>query len=172
MPCEFLQGAAADLASKDTDRAADKFAALAYAQVVAGTEGRGDRSRRKGAREQQGREDSIPGGPHVRRGGLDRQSPRAGRPAWRAEIQVEPQAYAKIVDGEAALKAGDARQAIKVLTEANALLDTWIGHFDLGRAYLEAGAVPAGRFRVRPLHQTPRPKRFARFRRAGYHGRF
>ena len=25
-------------------------------------------------------------------------------------------------------------------TEANALLDTWIGHFDLGRAYLEAGA--------------------------------
>ena len=27
-----------------------------------------------------------------------------------------------------------------MLTEANALLDTWIGHFDLGRAYLEAGA--------------------------------
>ena len=37
------------------------------------------------------------------------------------------------------LKSGDSRQAIKVLTEANALLDTWIGHFDLGRAYLEAG---------------------------------
>jgi hypothetical protein len=28
-----------------------------------------------------------------------------------------------------------------VFTEANALLDTWLGHFDLGRAYLEAGAL-------------------------------
>ena len=26
--------------------------------------------------------------------------------------------------------------------EANGLLDTWIGHFDLGRPYLEAGAFP------------------------------
>ena len=26
--------------------------------------------------------------------------------------------------------------------EANALVDTWIGRFDLGRAYLEAGAFP------------------------------
>ena len=57
-----------------------------------------------------------------------------------AELQAEPQAYAKIIEGEAALKTGDARAAIRVLTEANALLDTWIGHFDLGRAYLEAGA--------------------------------
>jgi len=38
------------------------------------------------------------------------------------------------------LKGGDAQQAVKWLTEANALLDTWIGHFELGRAYLEAGA--------------------------------
>ena len=31
-------------------------------------------------------------------------------------------------------------QAIKLLGEANGALDTWLGHFDLGRAYLEAGA--------------------------------
>ena len=43
-----------------------------------------------------------------------------------------------------------------MLTEANTLLDTWIGHFDLGRAYLEAGAVHTSGFRVRPLHQAPR----------------
>ena len=29
-----------------------------------------------------------------------------------------------------------------MLTEANTLLDTWIGHYDLGRAYLAAGAFP------------------------------
>ena len=57
-----------------------------------------------------------------------------------AELQTEPQAHAKIVEGEIALKGGDARQAIKLLTEANTLLDTWIGHFILGRAYLEAKA--------------------------------
>ena len=38
------------------------------------------------------------------------------------------------------MQLGDARQAIKTLTEANALLDTWIGHFELGRAYLAADA--------------------------------
>ena len=35
-----------------------------------------------------------------------------------------------------------AREAIKLLTEANVLRDTWIGHFDLGRAYLTLSAFP------------------------------
>ena len=39
-----------------------------------------------------------------------------------------------------ALKAGDAPLAVKLLLEANGVLDTWLGHFDLGRAYLQAGA--------------------------------
>ena len=39
-----------------------------------------------------------------------------------------------------ARKDGDPRQAIKPLTDANTLFDTWMGHFDLGRAYLDAGA--------------------------------
>ena len=45
-----------------------------------------------------------------------------------------------LIDGEAALQQGDAKLAIKVFTEANQTLDTWIGRFDLGRAYLEASA--------------------------------
>jgi tetratricopeptide (TPR) repeat protein len=60
--------------------------------------------------------------------------------ALSSELQAAPQAYAKIIDGQAALKQGDRRLAISALTEANALLDTWLGHFELGRAYLEAGA--------------------------------
>jgi tetratricopeptide (TPR) repeat protein len=59
-----------------------------------------------------------------------------------AEMQVEPQAYGKLLEGVILLDKGDARAAIKTLGEANALLDTWIGHFDLGRAYLAAGAFP------------------------------
>ena len=57
-----------------------------------------------------------------------------------AEISTEPQAYAKILEGMSALARNDARGAIKTLTEANSVLDTWIGRFELGRAYLEAGA--------------------------------
>ncbi|HTS48239.1 MAG TPA: protein kinase [Bryobacteraceae bacterium] len=56
------------------------------------------------------------------------------------ELQLEPQAYGKLIQGEIALKNGDGRGAIKLFTDANNLLDTWMGRFDLGRAYLEAGA--------------------------------
>ena len=62
--------------------------------------------------------------------------------ALAAELQTEPQAYAKILDGKIALAGGDAREAIKLMIESNKLLDTWIGDFELGRAYLAAGALP------------------------------
>lgn len=57
-----------------------------------------------------------------------------------SELAMEPQAYGKILAGEIALKNRELPQAIKLLTEANSVVDTWIGHFDLGRAYLEGGA--------------------------------
>jgi tetratricopeptide (TPR) repeat protein len=57
-----------------------------------------------------------------------------------AELQAEPQAYAKLIEGDIALRSGDPRLAIKLVSEANMVLDTWIGHYDLGRAYLDAGA--------------------------------
>jgi eukaryotic-like serine/threonine-protein kinase len=59
-----------------------------------------------------------------------------------SEIQAHPQAHARILEGLAAFRSGDPRQAIKSLSDANATLDTWIGHFDLGRVYLEAGQYP------------------------------
>src|SRR5262249_43521666 len=58
-----------------------------------------------------------------------------------AEIQAEPQAYAKLLEGEIALKQGKAREAITAMVDGNKLLDTWIGDFDLGRAYLAAAAT-------------------------------
>jgi tetratricopeptide (TPR) repeat protein len=52
----------------------------------------------------------------------------------------EPRAYAKLIEGNAALKRGDAVAAIQLLREAQRTFDTWIGRFDLGRAYLRAHA--------------------------------
>jgi len=60
--------------------------------------------------------------------------------ALASELATEPQAYGKILEGDIALKKRDVGEAIKILTAANGVLDTWLGHFDLGRAYLEGRA--------------------------------
>ena len=52
-------------------------------------------------------------------------------------MENEPQAYAKMIEGDVALQKGDSRRAIKDFNEANGYADLWIGHFELGRAYLE-----------------------------------
>jgi tetratricopeptide (TPR) repeat protein/predicted Ser/Thr protein kinase len=56
------------------------------------------------------------------------------------KLEAEPQVYAKLIAGEAQLKKGNARDALNSFQEAQKLADTWLGHFDLGRAYLDAGA--------------------------------
>ena len=56
------------------------------------------------------------------------------------QFQADPQAYAKLIAGEAMLKRGKTRDAIESFQQAQKLADTWLGRFDLGLAYLEAGA--------------------------------
>jgi tetratricopeptide (TPR) repeat protein len=135
----FTEGAQADLASKDADRAANKFAALAYTQLVRQQKGAAIAAAEKAlATSQAVKIRFLAARVFVEAGATPRARMLAAGLA--AELQAEPQTYAKIIDGETALKAGDPRQAIKAFTDANGLLDTWIGHFDLGRAYLE---IPA-----------------------------
>ena len=55
-------------------------------------------------------------------------------------LEPEPQIYAKLIAGEAQLKKANAREAINLFQQAQKIGDTWLGHFDLGRAYLDAGA--------------------------------
>jgi tetratricopeptide (TPR) repeat protein len=132
------QGAAADLASKSADRAAAKFVALAHAHLLRGQKGAAVAAAEKALLNSKAVKIRFLAARVV----VEADQIAKARPlidGLAAEIQSEPQAYAKIVEGKVALKSGDPRQAIKVLTEANTLLDTWMGHFDLGRAYLEAG---------------------------------
>ena len=135
----FAEGAAADVTAKDLDRAANKFAALAYTQLLRRQPGAATAAAEKAlANSDAVNIRFLAARVFVEAGSFDRALTLAA--SLGSELQAEPQAYAKIIEGLVALKKGDARQAIKVLSEANALLDTWIGHFDLGRAYLEAGA--------------------------------
>ena len=134
----LAQGAAADVAAKDPDRAAAKFAALGYARVMRGRKGPAIAAAQSALANTQAVKIRFLTARIFLEAG-DTAKARALVASLAAEPQAEPQAYGKIVDGEAALKSGDARQAIKTLLEANALFDTWMGHFDLGRAYLEDG---------------------------------
>ena len=126
-----------DVTSKDTDRAAAKLVALGHARVLL----------RQHATAVSAAENALKQSNIVKirflaarilveAGQIARA--RALAAGLASEPQAEPRAHAKIIEGQIALKNRDASQAIKALTEANALLDTWIGHFDLGRAYLEA----------------------------------
>jgi tetratricopeptide (TPR) repeat protein len=135
------RGANADLAANHADKAAMKLVSLANAQILRGLRGPAMAAAEKALQNSR----AVPirflaARVFAQAGSTDKA--RVLAEGLAAELPVEPQAYAKILDGEAALAAGNPRQAIKVLLEANGMLDTWIGSLDLGRAYLEAGALP------------------------------
>ncbi len=133
------KGAAEDESARRPDAAADKFALLASTQLLLQKPGLAvdaaknalDSSKAVKTRFAAAMVFAVAGQP------AKAQELAAG---LGAELQVEAQAYAKLIGGEIAMKNGDARQAVKLFGDANNLLDTWIGRFDLGRAYLETGA--------------------------------
>lgn len=133
------QAAAADLKAKRLDRAADKFAALATTELM-----RDHKDAARAAAEKALASDKpvkirfVAGFAFAQTGATAKAREMAASLA--SELQAEPQAYGKLVEGEIALKSGNAREAIKAFTDANNLLNTWFGHFDLGRAYLQAEA--------------------------------
>jgi tetratricopeptide (TPR) repeat protein/predicted Ser/Thr protein kinase len=132
------QGAAADLAAKTPDNAADKLAALARVQLLRGQTGAAVAAADKAlANSKVPKVRFLAGQIFVDAGQAAKADKLASGLA--AELQTEPQVYGKILEGDAAVKKGDARQAIQSLTAANGLLDTWLGRFELARAYLEAG---------------------------------
>jgi hypothetical protein len=132
------QGAAADLAAKNPDNAAEKFAALAHIQLLRGQKGPAVATATKAsAMSQITPVRVLVAQTFVETGELAKAQKLASDLA--AEVKPESQAYAKIIEGDLALKSGDARQAVKTLTDANNMLDTWIGRLELARAYLEAG---------------------------------
>jgi tetratricopeptide (TPR) repeat protein len=134
------EGATADVSAKYADSAAAKFAALA--QVYLSQENR--RAATAAAEQALMHSRAVPirflaARTFVETGSTERARSEASSLA--TELEAEPQAYAKIIEGGIALKAGDARRAVTLLQDANQQFDTWIGHFDLGRAYLEVGGA-------------------------------
>ena len=132
------KGVATDLATKNADNAAEKLAGISHLQVL-----RGQRAPAIGAATKAlSISQSVPVRVLAAQTLLE-----AGEVATAqkladglaSEVQPETRAYAEIIRGDLALQRGQKNEAIKMFTDANQLLDTWIGRFELGRAYLEAG---------------------------------
>ena len=132
------QGVAADVAAKNTDSAAEKLAGIAQLHLLIRQKGQAVAAATKALSISQ----SVPVRVLAARALLEAgEITRAQKLAdgLSSDVQPETQAYAKIIRGDLALQRGDKDEAINLFTGANQLIDTWIGRFELGRAYLEAG---------------------------------
>src|SRR5215212_4677040 len=106
--------AAADVAAKEPDAAATKFSALAYAYLL-----QNQKELAIGAAQNALANSSIPKVRFMSARTLVEGGDVAGAQALSTslggELQPEPQAYAKIIEGLVALKNGKAREALKPL---------------------------------------------------------
>ena len=113
----FEKGAAADIAAKKPEAAADKFAMLAYAQLLRGDK----RSAVAAAQNALSKSQSVKirflaARTLVEAGELAKARKLAAGLA--SLVQDSPQAYAKLILGEAALKEHNSRQAIQSFTRS------------------------------------------------------
>ncbi|HTT22572.1 MAG TPA: protein kinase [Candidatus Sulfotelmatobacter sp.] len=55
-------------------------------------------------------------------------------------LDADPQAYGNLLEGEIQLQHNKPQDALKLFLDSRKIADTWMGHFDAGRAYVELGA--------------------------------
>jgi len=131
--------AAADLAGKKPEQAADDLAMLAYAQLLQGKKQPALAAAEKAlANSQSPKIRFLAARIFVEAGETAKARKLAA--SLGSELLADPQAYAKMIEGQAALKEHNPQQALQLLTEAKKLADNWLVHFDLGLVYLDAGA--------------------------------
>ena len=133
------QGAAADLAAKNNDGAARKYVMLAKIEESLGSHAAALADADKAlAQSQIAPIQFLAASTYADAGEMSKAQKLAT--VLSSSLSSESQAYGKIIAGLIAVKKKDSNEAIRQMTAANNLLDTWIGRFELGRAYLEAGA--------------------------------
>lgn len=135
------QGAAADVAARFTDNAARKYAALGNIEEIQGnhTAALADTDKALTLGHSADLE-FLAANTYTDAGNLAKAEKLAS--TLSTALSSESQAYGKIIEGMVALRRNDDNAAIRQISAANALLNTWIGHFDLGLAYWKAGAFP------------------------------
>lgn len=133
----LTKGIQDDLAQKDDVDAAKKYAMLAEAQLMTGKTSDAVASLDKAVAL---KKDGVlfPAGRLYAETGQDgKASALAGELG--KKLEPVPRAYAKVIAGDIALRHGQNSDAIQRFQEAQEISDTWVGRFDLSRAYIAAG---------------------------------
>jgi len=133
------KGATDDSVAKNPDGGADKLSALAYVQLLRGDKAAALTAVKTSLDLSKAAKTRFIAARNYAALGEDAKAKELAA-GLSSELQTEPQAYGKLIEGELALNKGDSHSAVQLFTQANNILDTWIGRFDLGHAYLEAGA--------------------------------
>lgn len=133
------KGITTDLQNKDADGAATKFAALGEAYLLQGraVEARGAAAKALSSSSDDG---ILFSAARLYLGAGDFKQSLVLARRLAAKIEPDPQAYAKVMEGEIALEQKNPQEALQLFQQARQIADTWSGRFDSGRAYLEAGA--------------------------------
>ena len=131
----------ADLAAKDTSRAAAKYIMQAQAWLM-----KGQNAKAIAAADQAviGSTDESLLYPaamvFLEAGKSDKAMELSQKLSQR--LEPDPGAYSKLIEAEVQMKRKDYRDAVRIFQDAQKISDTWLGRLGLGRAYLEAGAFP------------------------------
>jgi tetratricopeptide (TPR) repeat protein/tRNA A-37 threonylcarbamoyl transferase component Bud32 len=136
----LVKGVNADLENNLTDLAVDKYAMLAYINMLQGRKSEArDAAEKALASVSQSREGEIfyaLANVYLLTG--EEEKARLLTEKLSQKLLADNQAFAKLIEGYASLNKGDIPTAINFFAEAQSLADTWLGRFAMGRAYLEA----------------------------------
>ncbi|MEW6319978.1 MAG: protein kinase [Acidobacteriota bacterium] len=137
----LADGIAADVAAKNMTGAATKRVALAEVLLAAGDSAGAAREALAGRAASD--VDNVQAGAALVLAAAGRsRDAESVAVVLDGKLEVDPQAYARLIRAEIALAAGQARAALDHARAAQKLADTWLGRVTLGRAYLAAGAFP------------------------------
>ena len=132
------KAAAGDLANKDAEGAANKLSTLAATLGALGRKGPAiSAAERALALSRQEDVLYVASLVYLQAGAEPKARALVAELSKRSE--TDPQAYAKLIEGEILLAHEHAQEAIQAFEQARKIADTWLGRFALGRAYLAAG---------------------------------
>jgi serine/threonine protein kinase/tetratricopeptide (TPR) repeat protein len=133
------KGIAADIAAKEAGGAAAKTIALGQAYLS-----QGDKKKTLSAADSAIKLDQQPsvlmaaGELYVNAGDTARAAKLVTQLS--ARIEPEPQLYAALLQGAISLSRGQKMEAIQSFEKAQKISNSWLGHFYLGKAYLQNGS--------------------------------
>ena len=132
-------GISKDMADKNPDAAAVKLATLSQAQLLAGNASEAARTAERALAASH----EVPiqfwaARPYI--GANQDAKALAIAHDLGSRLDADPQAYGLLLEGEIQLKHSKPQDALKLFLDSRKIADTWMGHFDAGRAYIDLGA--------------------------------